>query len=199
MKVWVVSFGGVGCSYTLAQLAKSKISTNHQDDSDGLKHLYSPVSTKYSEQIDKVDKIIYIYNDPLLAILSHIKRGWLFEQHRKITGAKITGNPAVLTDDVCKNYIDFEKHTLAMNNDQFGCSIHFEQWYNYEHKKPILFIDFRDKTFEHQIQTFINTPVKFELKQRTSNKNRCKADIIAVYDDIDTGIKTKIQLLRNHS
>ena len=194
MRVWVVSFGGVGCSYIFSQLAKSKISTNHPHDIDGLKHLYSPVSTKYSEHIDKFDKIIYVYNDPLLAILSHLKRGWLFGQHRKITGARVTGNPAILTSDVCKNYIEFEKHTLSINKDQFGCSTHFEEWYNYEHKKPILFVDFRDKTFEHQIQIFLDSHVKFELKQRTCNKNRCKNDMIAIYDDIDTKIKNKIQL-----
>jgi len=193
MKCCVVSFGGVCCSYIIRQLKQSNIHTNSPGDSDGLKHLYSPASTKYSQQIDKFDKIIYIYNDPLLAILSHFNRKWAFAQHKKINK-----NP-LLKAGVCNSYIEFEKHTISTGKDVFGCNTHFEEWYNYEHKKPILFIDVRDENFENQIQTFLNTPVKFKFQQRNSNKTICKDDMVALYDDIDTKIKNKIQLLHNHS
>ena len=193
MKCLVVSFGGVCCTHIMSQIAKSNIHVNSHSDSDGLKHMYSPYSTKYNQQISKFDKIIYLYNDPLLAILSHFRRKWVFTQHKKITKTPL------LKASVCNNYIEFEKHTLSVGKDVFGCSTHFEEWYNYEHKKPILFVDVRDENFEHQIQSFLNTPVTFELIPRNSNKNNCNDDMVALYDDIDTKIKNKIQLSRTKS
>ena len=193
MKCWVISFGGVCCSHIIKQLEKSNIHTNLYGDFDKLKHLHSPNSTKYSQQIDKFDKIIYIYNDPLLAILSHFRRNWVFKQHGKIN------KKPLLKASVCNSYLEFEKHTISTGKDVFGCSTHFEEWYNYEHKKPILFIDIRDENFEHQIQSFLNTPVKFEFEKRNTNKTICKDDMIAIYDDVDTKIKNKIKLLHNHS
>ena len=190
MKIWIVSFGGVCCSHILQKLQQEpQLQTNSHGDGDGIKHLHSPKSFKYSQTIDKFDKIIYIYNDPLLAILSHFRRKWVYVQHKKIL------NPPLLNESLCKNYERFENHTIKNGTDMFGCRSHFDEWYRFEHEKPILFVDPRTTNFENQIQTFLGVPVKFNLKLRNSNKSKCKHDMISIYDEIDKYICTKIQAL----
>ena len=84
MKVWVVSPGGVGCTNIIGTLNKNGIETNHMDDADRIKHLCSPETEVYKKTVKKFDKIVYVYNDPLLSILSHYRRRWSHAQHKKI-------------------------------------------------------------------------------------------------------------------
>ena len=90
MRVWVVSPGGVGCSYFIKRLQAKGIVTNDIGDRDGLKHMNAPAGSKYEENMKRFDKIVYVYNDPLLAIQSHYRRGWPFVQHKKISTQPIS-------------------------------------------------------------------------------------------------------------
>ena len=49
--------------------------------------LSSPNCDLFKKNCQTFLKIVYIYNDPLLALLSHFRRNWAFEQHTKIKGA----------------------------------------------------------------------------------------------------------------
>ena len=78
--VLIVSSGGCGCSY-LNKVIQQKFDTNKITNVDQMKHLYCP--TSHLLAYNKVDKIIFIYNDPLMAILSHFRRGWAVMQHKQ--------------------------------------------------------------------------------------------------------------------
>jgi hypothetical protein len=60
--------------------------TNCYDDSDGLKHAPYPFDPRYRNF--KADGVIYVWNDPLLALLSLERRGWLTIQHKKLGGKR---------------------------------------------------------------------------------------------------------------
>ena len=187
MRVWIVSFGGVCCTHLITALRKENYVTNQCNDKDRLKHLPSPESTEYTQNIDKYDKILYVYNDPLLAILSHFRRKWVHEAH-----TKINKTPS-LSSSICKQYSSFENHTILTGSDVFGCKTHFDEWYSFKHKTPILFVDPRDPDVEKHMQAFLGISVPFNLTSRRSSKSGCKDQMITIYDNLDKSIQTKIR------
>ena len=68
----------MGSTALIEGLQAAGFSTNCPNDSDGLKHKPEPVGG--------FDRIIYVWNDPLLAVLSLARRGYLAVQHKKIGG-----------------------------------------------------------------------------------------------------------------
>lgn len=81
LEVLVTSFGGVGTSPFLTWL-NSRKSTNCARDSDGLKHLISPEHCKV-----EFDKSIFIFGDPIEALISLYSRDYIWAQMRKLTGS----------------------------------------------------------------------------------------------------------------
>jgi len=186
MDVCVVSFGGVCCSHVLQILNKNNITTNHLRDGDGLKHLYSPNTHKFNK---KIKKIIYVYNDPLLALLSHYRRHWPYQQH-----LKIRGNQKKVDKKTCNTYSKLEELTISNGQDVYGLEDHFNEWYKYKGNVPILFIDLRQSDANDVINKFLGSNVTFDFKERNSNKTNCKSEMIKIYEELDTKIRDLINL-----
>ena len=91
INVLVVGAGGNGQTYFMKFLKKNSININHINDRDKLKHLSSP--DKIKKNI-KIDKCIFLYNDPYLCVLSHYKRNWARAQCNKL------GNPYKLNKEL---------------------------------------------------------------------------------------------------
>ena len=79
----VVSPGGMGSTSLIEQLRAAGLETNCPSDTDGFKH--SPDAKKVMAAFNP-ESVIYGWNQPLLAILSLERRGWLNRQHKKLGG-----------------------------------------------------------------------------------------------------------------
>jgi hypothetical protein len=191
MKVWIVSFGGVCCTTVMESMRNQNISVNSTVDGDKLKHLYSPRSKAYNDHVHSFDKIIYIYNDPLLAVLSMFRRGWAHGQH-----IKINHHPTI-SKMICDNFQLLQNYTISKNEEVFGCLTHFNEWNTFQHKIPILFVDMRDHNSIREINTFLNSDVKIDIKKRSSNKSTCKNEFVDLYDKVDRMIVDKIKSKKN--
>ena len=182
--VRVVSFGGVGCTYIMKKLQENNIITNSITDKDGFKHL--PHKSMLNKQIE-ADKTIYVYNDPIKAVLSHYRRKWHLAQHRKIT------NPEnYLNSDILKYFDVFQDKSIDIGKEIYGVEQHFYDWYeNEKHNKEFLFIDFRNDCDE-RVSHFIGCNIVFKLKNRSPILEVLKDDFVAIYSKTDTTIKEYI-------
>lgn len=145
MNVLVVSPGGMGCTFTIKALGALGLTMNDHRDGDGLKHHFDPLDSRYS--VFSPDRVIYIWNDPLTAVMSLNRRGWLTEQRRKLTGRI----------DEC--YLgDLWNETISRGRDSYGIEDHFVRW-SQQRVWTTCFIDFRHlRTERDRIAIFLNLP-----------------------------------------
>ena len=187
MRIWVVSPGGTGCTYLINLLKKNGCVTNDFGDRDGVKHMNSPEHRKYKDMIKKFDKIVYVYNDPLLAIQSHYRRDWPFKQHTKISTQPISESSLGTT------FEKWQENTMQKKMDIYGIQQHFQRWFNKTHEIPILFIDFRNENDFVKLSEFIGKKITKSEKKRKSNKESVRSEIVEMYDAIDADICEKIK------
>jgi hypothetical protein len=187
--VLIISAGGGGTTYFMDFLLKNtNLKINHKDDKDKLKH----ISVNRKKVLNNVncDKIIYLYNDPLLAIKSHFRRNWAFDQLKK------HGNPYKLKEENVQNLDSFFKNTEMNNKDLYGIKEQYDFYMNDSINKNILFINFNNiSENKNKIAKFIGVDEtifdKFEIKSRNSNNKNNDSHIIKkiykdLYDKIDT-------------
>jgi hypothetical protein len=132
-KVLIVSPGGMGCTFVLRAIAQCGFITNARKDEDGLKHHFDPRDARY--RCFNPDRVVYVWNNPLLAIMSLHRRGWLDVQHDKLTGiARATGN----------SLEQLWSETAAAGHDVFGIAAHYEMWRT-RISWPTFVMDLRDR------------------------------------------------------
>lgn len=190
MRIHVVSFGGVCCTHIIKQMQSVGIVTNDAGNKDGLKHQYSPTCPKLQKLQTKYEKIIYLYNDPMLALISHFGRKWAHDQHRKII------RKATLTRKHLLEFKILESHTVKAGKDVFGLEEHFNEWFHFEHKKPIVFLDVREEDFNERLNAFVGADVPLHFGTRGSKKESCSEEMLRIYEALDDRIKEKIASLR---
>lgn len=181
--VLVISAGGGGTTYFMDYLLNNTdLKINHKDDKDTLKH----ISFNRKDELNNVncDRIIYLYNDPLLAIKSHFRRNWAFVQLEK------HGNPHKLNKNHLKNIDIFLEKTKLMNTDLYGIKEQYDFFMNDKINKNILFINFNNIPKNKKIiANFIGKDEKifdnFKIKLRNSNNKDNDSPIIKkVYKDL---------------
>lgn len=182
--VRIVSFGGVGCTYIIKKVQDLNIITNHIFDRDIFKHPH------YSSNINQgieAKKTIYVYNDPMKAVLSHYRRKWQIGQHNKITCSDHRMN-----SDVIRFFNVLQDKTIEMGEDIYGVERHFYSWYEKEkNNKDFIFIDFREQC-DDKVSNFINAKIKFKLKERSPILEILKDDFVAIYYKLDQDIRKHI-------
>jgi len=157
--VCIVSYGGVGCS-ALMQVLNRFLKTNNPNDADGLKHKNSPKLPIYKGNI--IRKVIYVYNNPMNAVISLYRRNFQQAQLRKLTGKKAPPNFTL------KNY-------AKSGIDIFEMEQHFHNWAIGSNKFPILMVNgatMYKNTNLRKIMHFlgVNIPLLFfQQKPRKSN------------------------------
>jgi hypothetical protein len=149
-------------------------------DNDGLKH----VSFHKLKEIHKASpkKIIYLYNDPALAIESHFRRKWAQTQIDK------HGNPHKLHD---LDYNDGKAtyYTMCINTgrDLYGIEEQFNFMLSGYVPCPVLFIDFAQLDTK-KIADFLDIPqsllVTLHNKKRNSNKSKLPAQYQRIYNNL---------------
>lgn len=159
LDVCVVSYGGVGCTALMDVLSRF-LRVNSKDDKDGLKHKNSPELPIYKGS--KIKRVIYVYNNPMNAVLSLFRRHYQRAQHKKLTGKKAPDN------------LTLEKY-VESGTDMFQMERHFKNWAQGSTKFPILFVNSQHlykPPVLRRIMRFlkINIPIGlFQQKPRNSN------------------------------
>ena len=193
--VLVVSPGGVGCSYFMKQLNKYGIKTNHGGDMDGLKH--KPTPKQIINKTVRAKKCIFIWNDPLFAILSHFRRTWQYCQCKKL------GNPYQFTSPLTKE--KWIQKTMLAEKDTFGIERQWNEWYRLRNSLPIpiYFLDFRrmnDPLIKRELSKFIPLSYdninKIQYSKRNSIKDDIPDSIVQIYERLDKHVMDCIQLER---
>jgi hypothetical protein len=195
--ILIVGSGDNGQSYFMKFLVKNKIETNSLVDIDGLKHISHPKfiktilnNPKYKDKNIKIQKCIFLYNDPLKSVLSHYRRSWYVIQCNKL------GNPHKLNKkDLQINSLLMK--TLENNRDLYGIEFQFDNWCNNELRFPVLFLNFNKiKQNTELINRFLGKKLDFSLFQIKKRHNNNKIDeidehILEIYDKLYCKIKEK--------
>jgi hypothetical protein len=200
--VLIVSSGGAGCTYLNEQISKF-FNTNPTNNSDNLKHLHCPKS--HLLNYNKINKIIFLYNDPLLSILSHFRNGWAEMQHKQICPIENHIDYNLLRSK--EAYFDY---VIKYKKDGFGIINHARRWKNYSRlyskhldgqeitwNRPCLFLDMRDaEDCQKQVSRFLfrqmylcNEPIELESKERRSSLSEAPDEVIELYKMWDEEIK----------
>ena len=192
LDVCIVSYGGVGCTALMKVLGRY-IRVNNLDDKDGLKHKNSPELDIY--QKGKIKRVIYVYNNPMNAVLSLYRRHFHRAQYRKLTGKKAPPNFKL------QDYI-------SSGEDLFQMKSHFHNWTKGSQKFPILLVN--GATMYRQVNLRkilkfcqVKIPlVLFKQKSRKSNykviDNNIRDGLEKIYNDFnkELNMKKNVTLLK---
>ena len=190
----VVGGGGNGQSYFMDFLMKNNILINEFRDRDGLKHVHSlnhmnKVLQKPHNNKKVIKKIIFLYNHPYSAVMSHFRRNWQFAQMKKL------GNPCQFKNRSEATFENFSNLVLKNNKDLFGLEYQFNNWIQAETNIPILFLDFNEINNKKEIlNTFLKKKLdysSFIVKERNS-KNNEKDPLYSIYENLYQSMKNKI-------
>ena len=197
--VRVCSIGGCGCSAISEKLRSNKI------DNTKLHLLYCEfiILDKFFGKYDVItiddiyspdDICIYVYNDPILSMLSRVRRGHMYLRSSYITNEnnQIYHTMKDLDKDFQRRKLHFVKDktsfeqerlnyyknilkaiiqdSIEYKRDTYGVLEHFEGYYTNK-SKSIIFVDpYRHKDDFIRLNSFLNTDFfKFELKERKSD------------------------------
>ena len=128
MEVVVASFGGVGTTFLISYLEQYR-RVNHFDDEDGIKHLPVPPIS-----LNKEIKFVYVFGNPILAVLSLFRREYHHLHSRKLQKCRPHGAAPVPQAMTLQEYAE-------AGVDRFFFREHFYNWYDtYLSPVPTLFI-----------------------------------------------------------
>lgn len=202
----ICSIGGCGCTTIFCKLIKNKIDATKEHflyselvNINRLIDLYNNgvvISDKYKTE----DICVYVYNDPILAMISRIRRGMIYK-HSSLIKDK-NSDLYLLINDIKENFKN-RRHLFkndkvkdrqnALNvwkdilkvivqdcikhkRDTYGVLEHFESFYMHKTKASIFIDPFRHKNDFARLNTFLNTNI-FQINVG----NRC-SDYTFLYD-----------------
>ncbi len=157
--VCVVSFGGVGCT-SLMKVLRKFLRTNDVNDKDGLKHGRTPNLPIYQKH--KINSVIYVYNNPINAVLSIYRRNFQKAQYKKLTGKNMDED--IKLDEYIESEIDI-----------FMLERHFDNWKAGCNRFPILMVNSAKMYQTNNLKKILNflklrIPLQyFQQKPRKSN------------------------------
>tara|TARA_Y100001970_G_scaffold122281_1_gene151582 strand:+ start:7404 stop:7955 length:552 start_codon:yes stop_codon:yes gene_type:complete len=177
LDIIVSSFGGVGTSPFLSWLSP-KMDVNCPRDSDGLKHTVDPFLVQTQAQ-----KFIFIFGDPVEALISLYSRKFIRPQFKKLTGQD--------------NKASIEEYAES-GKDLIGYEKQFDNWTNFN-EKPVLFLKYphfweNEKEILDFLQLSGNVQL-FQKKQRTSDKGNISKEVIDKLELIYKPLREKMDRL----
>ena len=147
--VVVTSYGGVGTTFII-DFIRQYYRVNDRIDKDKLKHLpYPPLS------LNRDLKFIYLVGDPVMAAISLFRRNLHHHQSKKIIrGLRNKEQPIPATMTI--------EQFASEGIDRFYFQEHFNNWYNFLHTNPVLFLKY-DAIYDNleKIFDFLNLPREF--------------------------------------
>lgn len=184
----VVSYGGVGTTFLMKHLADYR-QLNDFYDEDRLKHRGLP-PLRFSE----LPKCIYVYGDPVKAVLSLFRRGYQMAQSQKLQHAGVTRNGPIAEGETLDAY-------ARAGIDRFRFEEHFTNWHDRFVLYPTLFVRY-EALFDHvqDIADFLELPTKVvehfpEKKARTKSAEEIAPETMERLDQMYGGFHARLQLL----
>ncbi len=182
----IISPGGTTQTFVMNEILKQKpnnYAINSPDDLDNLKHISSPENSVFN--CNKVHRVLYIFNNTLLSILSNFRRGFYKMQYKKISKF-IDFNEKYLFNNKNELFEELEK----TNSDISNVSKHFYNWFNYTGN--IYFLDVNNIN-TNKLDDFLG----FQLNLTINNSlrhiyNDIPEFILNFYKKIDDDIKQKL-------
>ena len=159
--VVVASFGGVGTTFLCDFLAEFR-RTNNSVDADGLKHSPLPPITR-----NPAARFVYVYGDPIDAVVSLFGRGFHTEQSRKLQ--RYADGTRIIPRDMT-----LDEYAQA-GRDQFLLERHFRNWYSTWLRQPTLFLRY-ETVFANQqaLIDFLELPARAldQFPQKRERRSR---------------------------
>lgn len=122
----VVSYGGVGTTFFVEFLRDRLRVNSHNSFDDGIKHANSPNHPVFKGK--RVRRAIYVYGNPIQAVMSHFRRDYHKYMIPKLTSDSHTGS-ADYTELVRASPVDITfDQFLEEGKDQFGLAEHWRRW-----------------------------------------------------------------------
>jgi hypothetical protein len=178
IQVVVGSSGGVGTSFLIEFLQKYKV-TNHPADRDGLKHLPVP-PISFNPDV----RFVYIYGNPVMAVVSLFRRNYQVVQSRKLSKYK--------------SHTDLLTHQTTLREfalggvDAFGLREHFENWHQKYLVHPTIFL--RYETIWDHVDDLI---AFLRLPPSASKEFPARAERRSKVEDIPLEILTGLEVIYN--
>ena len=184
----IISPGGASQTYIMNEIIKQKpnnYSINSPDDFDNLKHISSYENSVFN--CNKINRVLYIFNNSLLSILSNFRRRFYKMQYRKISKFN-DFNEKYLFNNENELFEEIKK----CNKDISNISKHFYNWLSYSGN--IYFLNVNDIDCNK-----LNDFLGFNLNLNINSSHRHNYDnipefILNFYLKIDGEI---IQLIKN--
>ncbi len=176
--VIISSPGGMGCSYLLESLER-RIATNAFDDSDRLKHCPTPYDSRIPATCTRA---VFVWNDPLKAILSLHRRGWLSVQCQKLEGYLFASRSCEVLWEM----------TSVFSRDVYGIENQAANWIKAP-RWPTLFFDMRRiRESRDALANFLCCDASdLELLPRTTyDLTTVPADVQQVYQRLDEKVQS---------
>jgi len=145
----VVSYGGVGTTSTIRQMETAGSMVNNVDDKDGLKHkpwqrtlehVNFLRTLKNCSALAKpelsIRRIMYVYGDPVHAVVSLYRRSYVFEQFEKVPRSPVN------TEEARRRWPTLVDYATA--GDPLGLIDHVFEWERAAcnpDTPPIIFVD----------------------------------------------------------
>lgn len=155
-----VSFGGVQSSLIM-QWAFHTLPCNWYNDGDGLKHIRPcrvPKVISYREL--HLSRVVYLFDDPRIALLSLYKRSYQKPQLKK---TRSCARPAVLTPQLKQAASNISEYFRNEGGDIFGFEDHFEHWKRgaAELNVPVLFLRSSSvHRYLSELSCFLHLPIE---------------------------------------
>ena len=147
----VASFGGNGTSFLLKFL-RDYLRVNSWDSAnDGIKHANAPNHPVFDGL--KVDRGIYVYGDPVIAVASLFRRDFQSHMLAKLTSAAHTDGKDY------RRYVKTHQRALTLDEafagdaDVLGIRAHWENWTRQPVRFPVMFVRF-DDFYDHAAEVF---------------------------------------------
>ncbi len=178
LTTFIISPGGTGSSYILDHLSDI-IKTNASDDSDRHKHCPTPSDPRLPQVPARV---VYVWNDPLLAILSLHRRGWFEVQSAKLKG-EIDG---------VRDLDTLWKLTGIWGRDLYGIDRQARAWLA-QHRWPLFFLDMRElENTRGALESFLglDLPKLIYTERAEYDYDAIPANVRNIYHALDTEICT---------
>lgn len=194
--LYLISFGGAGCSHIHSLLdMNSRLIKNDVDDRDNLKHLSSPDQSTY--QCNNFRSVVYLYNDPLRAIVSHYRRGWQLMQHKKLIA-----KPKDLMIEEVSNLKLLQETVLKIKRDVFGLEQHFYNWIKLAERNNFAVVDFRDVAdVKNVFSQLISMNIDYTIQEISSESrgiiNTLDKEFVDYYTQVDVRIREEIKNLKS--
>lgn len=177
----VVSYGGGGTTSIADYLGKRFRTNSWDSNNDGIKHACSSNHPVFEDKT--IGRALYIYSNPVQAIISLFRRDFQNHMIPKLTSANHR-NALEYRNYVKDNGVTITLEEYARNGiDQLGIKAHFQNWLNEPTHFPVALVRF--ETLYDNLNEFFDV-MEFDTETRAAfPPKRARATSLSAMDQVE--------------